>query len=210
MQQIIPLIHGQYYHIYNRGINGESIFNETSNYEYFLKLYDKYINPVADTYAWCLMGNHFHLLVRIKEVDEFINDITPDKVPNPVRGDKPNKINKPPHLYFSHLFNAYSQAFNKKYERHGSLFERPFKRKLIKNETNLKQVVLYIHNNPLHHGFCDHPVEYAWSSFIIDPFDEINVKTRSVVIEWFGSKTEFDRAHIQNNNSDDLTKDMEE
>lgn len=55
-----------FYHIYNQGINGCSIFRENINYEYFLGLYDKYILPVADTYAWVLMGNHFHFLVRIK------------------------------------------------------------------------------------------------------------------------------------------------
>ena len=66
----IPLAHGQYYHIYNRGINGCSLFRETTNYEHFLGLYDKYISPVADTYAWVLMGNHFHLLVKIRRQEE--------------------------------------------------------------------------------------------------------------------------------------------
>ena len=66
----IPLAHGQYYHIYNRGINGCSLFRETTNYGHFLGLYDKYISPVADTYAWVLMGNHFHLLVKIRRQEE--------------------------------------------------------------------------------------------------------------------------------------------
>ncbi len=62
-----PLIPGSYYHIYNRGNNGENIFHEERNYRYFLQLYLKYIFPVADTYAYCLLLNHFHLLVRIRE-----------------------------------------------------------------------------------------------------------------------------------------------
>lgn len=57
----------RYYHIYNRGINSCNLFEETPNYEHFLRLYEKYINPIADTYAYCLMKNHFHLLVRIKD-----------------------------------------------------------------------------------------------------------------------------------------------
>jgi putative transposase len=159
MQKTESLQHGQYYHIYNCGINGERLFREQTNYEYFLRLYEKYIDPIAETIAWCLMGNHFHLLVRIKEVDEI--NAPPDRVRNPVRGEKPL------HLHFSHLFNAYTQAYNKMYSRHGSLFERPFKRKHIDNEIYLKQVVLYIHNNPVHHGFYNHPDEYAWSSYMI-------------------------------------------
>jgi len=65
-----PLCYGQYYHIYNRGNNRENIFVEERNYRYFLKLYVKYIEPVADTYAYCLLRNHFHFLVRIKTVAE--------------------------------------------------------------------------------------------------------------------------------------------
>ena len=58
---------GQYFHIYNRGNNGEDIFLEARNYAYFLKLYQKYICPIADTYAYCLLKNHFHFLIRIKD-----------------------------------------------------------------------------------------------------------------------------------------------
>lgn len=64
------LQYGQYYHIYNRGNNQENLFREERNYRYFLKLYASYIEPIADTYAYCLLRNHFHLLVRIKTVEE--------------------------------------------------------------------------------------------------------------------------------------------
>ncbi len=61
----IPHKPGHFYHIYNRGNNNDDIFYETAN-NHFLRLYDKYINPVADTFAWCLLKNHFHFLVYIK------------------------------------------------------------------------------------------------------------------------------------------------
>lgn len=62
-----PLKHGQIYHIYNRGNNRENLFREKRNYLHFLRLYTKYIVPVAVTYAYCLLPNHFHLLVKIRE-----------------------------------------------------------------------------------------------------------------------------------------------
>jgi REP element-mobilizing transposase RayT len=65
-----PILYGNYYHIYNRGNNGFDIFLETENYYHFLRLYAKYIEPVAETFAWCLLKNHFHILVRIKEKEE--------------------------------------------------------------------------------------------------------------------------------------------
>jgi hypothetical protein len=70
MSKPIPLEHGKFYHIYNRGINRQSIFFEDRNYRYFLRLYMKHVLPVADTFAYSLLGNHFHFSVRIKTVQE--------------------------------------------------------------------------------------------------------------------------------------------
>ena len=70
MQNSEPLTYGNYFHIYNHGVGNRNLFSEPDNYEYFLDLYDEYISPVAETYAWCLMPNHFHLLARIKEKAE--------------------------------------------------------------------------------------------------------------------------------------------
>ena len=63
-----------------------------------------------------------------------------------------NKIPKA-HLHFSHLFNAYSKYFNTRAGRHGALFERRFKRKEISDKDYFRKMVLYIHNNPVHHKF---------------------------------------------------------
>ncbi|MBN2777289.1 MAG: hypothetical protein JXR36_06590 [Bacteroidales bacterium] len=63
-----PLLeNGKYYHIYNHGVGNRNLFNNKSHYERFLQLYEKYIEPIAETFAWVLMPNHFHCLVRIKE-----------------------------------------------------------------------------------------------------------------------------------------------
>ncbi len=72
-----PLQQGVYYHIYNRGNNRQDIFLETRNYAYFLKLYATYIAPIADTYAYCLLKNHFHLMVRIRSEAEWQEQILP-------------------------------------------------------------------------------------------------------------------------------------
>lgn len=179
MKQTVPLKHGHFYHIYNRGIDRCDLFRKPDNYEHFLGLYDKYITPVAETCAWVLMPNHFHLLIKVKEQKEigFIppkplsgfpttervkGEATPSAVINPDGGwiDKRFK----PETQFSHLFNSYAQAFNKRFGRTGSLFQHPFKRKLIEHERYFKHMVLYIHNNPIHHGFCSHASEYPWSS----------------------------------------------
>ena len=62
-----PLKSGVFYHIYNRGTNREDIFVQERNYRYLLQLYARHIEPAAETYAYCLLKNHFHVLVRIKD-----------------------------------------------------------------------------------------------------------------------------------------------
>ena len=193
MQEIEPLIYGNFYHIYNRGIDGCNLFRENENYEYFLDKYDQYISPVAETYAWVLMPNHFHFLVRVKEKGEIaVATSTPDRVSNPVRG----KVGTPS-KQFSNLFNSYAQALNKRIGRHGNLFERPFKRNLLANAEYLKNVILYIHNNPVHHGFCSHPMEYPWSSYLSCVSVKPTKLQRDKVIGWFDDQANFKYMHDQ-------------
>jgi putative transposase len=174
--KIEPIEHGKYYHIYNRGINGTKLFNEIENYRYFLRLYEKYIEPITETYAWCLMGNHFHLLVRIKELNEIKNlsglrdpkgleltsDLSGFQNPKGLLTQNPNFIIT---NQFSKFFNAYAKAFNNRYKRTGSLFEKPFERKSIDNFNYFMNLIFYIHYNPVHHGFCERLQDYPWSSY---------------------------------------------
>ncbi|HKI89689.1 MAG TPA: hypothetical protein VKA38_11730, partial [Draconibacterium sp.] len=138
----IPLEYGKFYHIYNRGINGCNLFHDNENYEYFLYLYGKYISPIANTYAWVLMKNHFHFLVRIKKEENipFMGQTPEGLADSSGSGEnlsvsyRPESVSKKyePTNQFSHLFNAYTKAINKRYHRTGSLFEHPFKRIKIK------------------------------------------------------------------------------
>ncbi len=175
---IEPLKHGSYYHIYNRGINSDILFKEKTNYEHFLKLFDLHIDPIAETYAWCLMKNHFHFLVRIKEVEEI-----------------PTAKKILPSQSFSNLCNAYTKAFNKRYNRHGSLFERAFKRKEINSGKYLQNVIVYIHNNPVQHKICEHPLEYPWSSYITCLSNQPTKLQRKEVIEFFDDIGNFKYVH---------------
>lgn len=188
MQNYETLDYGHFYHIYNHGVGNRDLFLEPDNYAYFLMLWDKYISPIADTYAWVLMKNHFHALVRIKEESEIMAAFTPDRVFNPVRGNMPSQ-------QFSNLFNSYAQAFNKRIGSHGALFERPFNRKLVDSERYLKRIILYIHNNPVHHGFCSHPIEYPWCSYISCLSIKPTRLHRKAVMEWFDSEANFKTMH---------------
>ena len=205
------LTEGQYYHIYNRGNDGRVLFPEPVYYEQFLFLFDMYINPVADTYAWVLMGNHFHFVVRIKEnvVYRYVSNDLPKTKKQVETGkykkwqtveatsdEAPLKKIKPvPYLHFSHMFNAYSRYHQTRFGRTGNLFERSFKRKMIDNEYYFRQAILYVHQNPVHHGFCSHPHDYPWTSYISHTADKPTWVQRESVRNLFGTDKNFKESH---------------
>ena len=183
-----PLQYGQYYHIYNRGNNRENIFIEECNYRYFLKLYAKYIEPVADTYAYCLLRNHFHFLIRIKTVEE------QEKTQKTLRVSETFKPKNPSHQ-FGNLFNAYAKAINKAYHRTGSLFEHPFGRVLITTNTHLVWLVVYIHQNPQKHGLVDDFRLWPYSSYRALISTKPTRLKRDDVLAWFEGLDGFQAAH---------------
>ena len=188
METRIPLLHGNYYHIYNRGNNGIDVFFEPENYYHFLRLYAKYIEPIAETFAWCLMKNHFHILVRIKDKEEIIaSELTYTTTETP-------KVIEP-FRQFSHLFNAYTQAINKRHHRTGSLFEANYERKLVSSEKYFQQLIYYIHNNPVHHGFVKQMSMYPWSSYDSILSEKPTMLKRAKVIELYSGKENFKKYH---------------
>jgi putative transposase len=193
----IPLEKGKYYHIYNRGNNGIDVFYDSESYHHFLRLYDKYISPIADTFAWCLLKNHFHLLVYIKrddEIDVSKLEYSTVEIPKVIDASK----------QFSHLFNAYTQAINKKFNRTGSLFEKPFERKIIKSEKYFQNLIFYIHNNPVFHRFTDTINNYSWSSFGTIISDKPTKLKRDKVITIYKTKEDFLDYHSQKQNFNDI------
>ena len=186
MKQRQPLQHGCVYHIYNRGNNRENLFREERNYRYFLQLYARHVSPVADTFAYCLLRNHFHLLVRTKGPQE------------PSRGSEPREGYPPtptPTQAFSHCFNAYAQGFNKAYGRTGSLFESSFKRIEVTTDRYFTQLLFYIHFNPQKHGFVKDFREWPWSSYSSLLDTKPTRLQRAEVMDWFGNTQHFQNFH---------------
>ena len=205
-----PLLFDTYYHIYNRGTNGENIFVQERNYEYFLKLYEKHISPIADTFAYCMLRNHFHIAVRIKSKEEITETLKVSSTnQNRVKQDNPTnpdngQLRKPlgsviPETYasqkFSNFFNAYAKSINIAYSRTGSLFEHPFGRIPIKNDRQFWTVIAYIHQNPQKHKFVDDFRDWKYSSYGIMLSTKHTIVKRDKVIKWFGNKDNYLSLH---------------
>ena len=170
----VPLEPGETYHSYNRGIDGVSLFRDTRNYGHFLGLYARYIEAVAANYAYCLLPNHFHFLVRIRAGIE--RRLSPSR-------------------QFNNLFMAYAKGYNKAYGRTGGLFESPFKRIRVDHDRYFAALVVYIHCNPQSHGLVRDFRGWAHSSYRATLSRIPTRLEREAVLEWFGGSDGFLAAH---------------
>jgi putative transposase len=164
---------GCIYHFYSRAIGAEKLFLENDNYFFFLTKYEKYLSPYFDTLAYCLIPNHFHFLVRVKDNcndEEIVKSI----------GD---------------FLNAYTKSFNKLYARNGGLFQRKFKRKKVESDEYYTRLIIYIHLNPVKHGFKNKPSDWQYSSYNSYLSSKPSKVIREEVLRWFGDLEEFKKVH---------------
>jgi len=131
---------GECYHLYNRGNNYADIFFERENYLYFLRQMRKYLpSPVLDILAYCLMPNHYHLLVRLK-------------------ADNPSPS-------MQRLALSYTKAINQHYGRVGTLFQGRFRAAHVDRDEYLLHLSRYIHLNPVLAGLAQRAEDWEFSSY---------------------------------------------
>ena len=191
---IQPIIEGNFFHIYNRGVNRENLFKEKRNYYFFLQQYKFHCNDVFETVAYCLLKNHFHLVVKVKENVE---------VPRRT-GTGTFKLNASTQL--SHFFNSYAQSINKAHQRTGPLFESPFERKLVDDGSYLVNLIRYCNGNAVHHGFVKDIKDWEFSSYhsILNGGD--NFLSIDKLLDLFGSMEAFENSHKSIPNKEEMEK----
>jgi putative transposase len=163
-----------YYHIYNKGINGCVIFENDDNKIFFLRQLSKYLLDKVSILAYCLMDNHFHLVVQLRVEGESVTQS------------------------FSNFFNSYAKAFNKQFNRTGSLFEKHFKRIKLNDEIYLRQLILYVHLNPKHHLALDFRT-FKFSSYQAMLSSKETKLEKEEVMLLFGGLKNFIFSHNERN-----------
>lgn len=177
----MKFIPGLIYHIYKRGNNKQKIFFNERNYQYFREKLVIHVADHCDLLAYCLMPNHFHLMIRATEKTILV----PEK----------NKISK---TVLSDgirvLLSSYSRAINIQENRTGSLFTQNTNAKLVldltKNTMYPEYCFLYIHHNPYNAGLVSHPKDWPYSSYneYIEPnavsICNTNVAKKILNIDW--------------------------
>jgi putative transposase len=136
-----PFIPGSHYHLYNRGVNRQNIFFERDNSLHFLRLIRQHLidSHTAEVLAYCLMPNHYHLLIQLQQ---------------PPLSDAMHRLSM-----------AYSKAMNNRYQRVGPLFQGRFQSIVVDRDDYLLQLAHYIHLNPVKAQFVHRPQDWEFSSY---------------------------------------------
>jgi len=168
-----PIEPGLIFHIYNRGNNYQNVFFRDEDYTLFLEKMKMYLKDYCSIFAFALLPNHYHLLLRI---NPFSDGLTFSK-------------------QFSKLILSYTNKVNFRERRDGNLFLSYFRRIEIKEESYLRRLVYYINNNPVKHNLTKNPDEYKFSSYHILLSDKPTMLNRQEVLSWFGGLDEFLEYH---------------
>lgn len=223
-----PFVPDTIYHVYNHGNGDDLIFREDENFRFFLGRFKVYITPVAEIYAYCLMPNHFHFLLRIKPEEELI-EFMKEKYPaigkersamshqdfaDLDHGSEARKKPAKSEIDFAGLVSnqfknfliSYSKSFNKLYGRRGSLFLDNIQRIKVDDDDYFTTMIRYIHFNPVLHGFTDNLFQWNFSSIQAYFSGQRTLLNTDEVIEWFGGHRPFKQFHqsIQEEEFDDI------
>ena len=196
-----PILGGSYYHIFNRGANRQLIFYNADNYNYFLKLLKELLADYMHFFAYCLLPNHFHLVVKVSdEIYQLEKENRSLSTQNRGNGSlkkitNEEEIGKIVVRQLKRLFITYAMAINKQENRVGNLFDPKYKRLEITKQDYLEYVIFYTHYNPEKHGLTDNFKKYKYSSFkAIKTESKTNID-RSFVLELYGGRDEFLNYH---------------
>jgi putative transposase len=177
-----PIIPGEFFHIYNRAVGNELLFETNGDYVHWIELLKKYSLPVCEIHAYCLLPNHYHLLIKVHETTDA------------------ERFSK----QMSHAANAYAKWKNLGAGRKGGLFMTPFKRKHLTNDNYITWCLWYIHRNPQHHGYTKDWQLWKYSSFAVYNSDKPSVITKDFFINLFGSKELLLKYHEIQSGDDDI------
>ena len=188
------MLPGENYHLFNHANGKENLFVEEKNYAFFLEKIAKYVLPVCSLYSYCLMRNHFHLVLQVRNEVE-LQKLWQSSEAFPKFTEKQFELKTS--KSFANLFSSYTQAFNKIYERMGSLFIPSMKTEPITDVNHFCKAIHYTHSNPVHHGFTKKITDWPHSSYRAFLSNNPTKLEREYVLDMFGGLDAFIIYHKQ-------------
>ena len=190
----IPLLPDCTYHVFSRANGNDKLFLNEDNYKFFLAKFKMYVSPVADTFAYNLLPNHFHFLIRIKSLENIRFHFSN------LKKNKVFQIEDVPEFVmerFGNLLNSYAKSFNIRNKRKGSLFLDTMRRVEIIKDDDFASEIFYVHKNAVHHQYVAAIEQWEWSSYKSLLSQSPTILLRNEVMNFFGNKEEFIKFHQQ-------------
>lgn len=192
----------EFMHVVCRAVGFDVLFRNEENKIYFLTQYRFYLSAYVDTYCYCLLDNHVHWLIRCKsenELSSHLQSISCIERKGHQRAFIEKKISfeQAVEFQFKDFFISYAKAYNRRFNRLGTLFINPFRRISIKGEQHLIRLIVYIHANAVKHRLVGKISDYSFSSYNeIISAPETWLERRGL-FEWFGGRLPFIETHLE-------------
>ncbi len=186
------------YHVTCKTVAKRVLFTSDDNKNFFLKRYKNFLLHFADTFAYNLLKNHVHLIIKTKTAEEITNHLLKTEELTPTQQRFLNgtcSFHELIEQQFHRLFISYSLAFNKQQNLHGHLFNRPFRRTEIEDLGHFIKACVYIHANNHRHGFKNDFTKYKWSSYQAIIGNKPTDIKRNEILYWFGGIKNFIELH---------------
>ncbi|KQB37982.1 hypothetical protein B6A10_04165 [Flavobacterium sp. L1I52] len=182
------------YHVYNRSIDRKPMFLSDRNYHFFIRQFDKYLSNYIKIYAYCLLGNHFHFLIKINDLTDLT---TFEKLSNFKKSNESSTTHDIISNQFKKFFQSYAMAFNKENSRVGTLFQTPFKRVRVEEENYLRELTCYINTNAQKHSLVKDFRDWKWSSYHNLISEKETKLFKKEVLSYFDDVDNFTYSHIE-------------
>lgn len=174
---------GSFYHIFNRSHSDLVLFEKPYHYSRFLNKTEYYLHEYMDFFAYSLIPNHFHYLVRVKNIEQYQYI------------EKYSSVDKFLTQQFKNLFISHTKYINETEDRHGGLFCTPFRIRLVEDENYFERLFYYIHWNHVHHGIARKLEDYTYSSYSDYRLNLKSFVNKEFGYAWFGGKEHFLKKH---------------
>ncbi|MEM6337402.1 MAG: hypothetical protein AAF752_12600 [Bacteroidota bacterium] len=188
-----PFMPGQTFHVFNRGNDRGLLFYNQEHYGDFLARVWRKLHAYVDLYAFALLPNHFHLLLRVKPEEQILLASSLDYKPTSRACHE--AANAVVSRRFRELFLGFAKHVNATTEREGSLFRERVRRLEIDSETYLLEALRYINRNGWKHGVVENFEDYGYTSYNALVRGDSALLARDEVVSWFGSVEAFAEFH---------------
>jgi len=198
-----PFLPGKFYHMVCKSIDGILLFNDPDDIDVYRERLYHFTQRFMETWSYSLLPNHTHHIIKLHELNIISENFSEEEHPESTIATKAFLADQSNNLLFDRMIErqmnsflvSYATYHNNKYGRQGGLFQKPFKRIELCDESHLQQAIIYVHANAQRHGLVKDFIHHKHSSYAGILFSDNPHVAGKEVMEFFGGRRQFERLH---------------